>query len=179
MNLNKRFSVLFLCAAVPCLLLASSSGAESVSTGETVESAAKTSDFVGSWSCEASKAEELPNGQGKLVMTQLDNIAFKAKGKAQSTGKMKLKVMKVHAQWDTRMQGDWRIKDGTLCITVGNASIKPANDDARKFEEQMGRSMEESIPTGEENCEEVVEVSPKGYVSKDPRSGVLTRCKRK
>ncbi len=179
MNLKKRFSVLFLCAAVPCLLAASASDGDLGAQSTLVNSGAKTSDFVGSWFCEASKAEELPGGQGKLVMTQLDNIAFKKKGKANSTGEMSLKVMTMHAKWNSRMKGDWRVKDGTLCITVGDASIKPANDDARKFEERMGRSMQDSIPTGEENCEEIVEVSRKAYVTKDAKAGVLTRCKRK
>ena len=176
MNRKTLFSVLALGALVPMLIAAS---ATKDHAPHAVDASRTAADFVGSWSCEASKAEELPGGKGKLVMTQKDNITWKPKDKVQSKGSMSLRVMDVNAKWDTRMLGSWRVKEKELCVTVGTAKITPANEDARKFEERMGRPMQDAIPTGTENCEEIVEASPKSYVTKDPKAGVLTRCTRK
>ena len=171
--------VLAMLALAPMLLGATVAEKDITTSNDVVNTARNAASFVGSWSCEASKAEELPGGQGKLVMTQTDNISWKAKSAVQSKGGMFLKVRGIHAKWDTRMTGNWRVNEGKLCVTVGDAKITPANEDARKFEEQMGRSMQDAIPLGDENCEEIVELSPKGYVTKDAKAGVLTRCTRK
>ena len=164
-----------LVAAITPALLAAASTYEEPALGE---ASTKSQTFEGKWSCEASKAEDLPGDQGKLVMSQKDNMIYKDKAHVESTGKMSVKVQKINAEWTSQMSGAWRVDAGKLCLTVKTVKITAANEDARNFEKQIGRPMQDAIPLGQENCEEIVEHTAKAYVTKDAMAGVLTRCTR-
>jgi hypothetical protein len=143
------------------------------------DSTSNAKSFVGSWTCSASKSEELPQGQGKLTMSVKDSPTFSNDGKVRASGKMTLKSPKFEAKWTMQGVGSWRLAGGEFCSTLAELTMEAANADARRLEEQMGRSMADSIPKGEESCEEIVEVSATRYVTKDKKAGVITRCTRK
>ena len=72
-------SVLAMLALAPMLLGATVAEKDITTSNDVANTARNAASFVGSWSCEASKAEELPGGQGKLVMTQPTTLAGRRK----------------------------------------------------------------------------------------------------
>ncbi len=179
MNLKKLLSVLLFGTLAVSLLAAATAQDDSLIRDTSAQSAAKLSDFVGSWSCGSSKTAELPDGQGQLVFTQKDDVVLSEGGTARSTGSIGLKVRTLNARWDTKISGSWAIKDSQMCATLKEVSVKPVNDDARTFEEKKGSPMKDAFPKGQERCSEVVELSRQAFAMKDAESGIITRCQRK